>query len=139
MSNPNIARDSSTTFKPGQSGNPAGKPPGTKNFTTKVREALEAIADGEKDVTNEKKLIRAILKRGIIDGSDAAQKLIWEQLDGKPLQKTEVSGPDGQPLGVIILPSRRIDDLNQNDEDVQENAHSVESATETVAGDNPGC
>ena len=40
MSNPNIATDSSKTFKPGQSGNLKGHPKGQKNYATLRREAI---------------------------------------------------------------------------------------------------
>jgi hypothetical protein len=92
-------RNPDGTFKPGVSGNPAGKRPGTRSFTTKVREALEKIADG-KDYTYEEAFIKAILKKGIVDQDTGIMRTIWEQLDGKPLQKTEHSGEIsvGKPL-----------------------------------------
>jgi len=76
-------------WEPGQSGNPAGRPPGAKNFTTKVREALEKIADG-KDYTYEEAFIKSILKKGIVDGDSTIQKLIWNYLDGMPKQSHDV-------------------------------------------------
>jgi Family of unknown function (DUF5681) len=39
------------TFKPGKSGNPAGKPPGAKNRTTL---AVEALLDGEAETLTRK-------------------------------------------------------------------------------------
>jgi hypothetical protein len=39
------------TFKPGQSGNPAGKPPGARNRTTR---AVEELLDGEADTLTRK-------------------------------------------------------------------------------------
>ena len=38
-------------FKPGKSGNPAGKPKGSRNATTR---AMEALLDGESDVLTRK-------------------------------------------------------------------------------------
>jgi hypothetical protein len=40
-----------TTFKPGQSGNPAGKPRGSRNRTTL---AVEALLDGEAETLTRK-------------------------------------------------------------------------------------
>lgn len=77
-------------FQPGQSGNPAGKPPGTKHLTTKVREALEKIAEGT-NTSHEELLVKAILKKAIVDGDAASQKLIWNYLDGMPSQSIEVT------------------------------------------------
>ena len=75
-------------FAPGVSGNPAGKPLGARSFTTKVKEALEKIADG-KEYTYEEAFIKAILKKGIVDQDTGMMRTIWEQLDGKPLQRIE--------------------------------------------------
>lgn len=85
----------------GVSGNPNGRPVGAKNFTTKVREALEALSEG-KDISYEKQLIQSILDNAIVKKDITAQKLIWNYLDGMPQQRTELSGADGQPLIVKI-------------------------------------
>lgn len=63
-----------------------GRPVGTKNFTTKVKEALLKIADG-KDYTYEEAFIRSILKKAIVEGDASTQRLIWNYLDGMPLQQ----------------------------------------------------
>lgn len=68
--------------------NREGRPPGTKNFTTKVREALEKIAEG-KDYSYEEAFIKSILKKAIVDGDVNMQKHIWNHLDGMPVQKHE--------------------------------------------------
>lgn len=76
-------------FKPGESGNPNGRPKGSRNFTTKVRDALEKMADG-KTYTYEEALIKTILKRAIVDGNDRMLRLIWNYLDGMPAQEHKV-------------------------------------------------
>ena len=43
MSNPNAIPPEHGKFKPGQSGNPAGKPKGTKHLSTLIREIGENI------------------------------------------------------------------------------------------------
>ena len=77
-------------------GNPGGgHPVGVKNFTTKLREALEKIAKG-KDYTYEEAFIKAILKKSIVDQDTAMMRTVWEQLDGKPLQR--IANADGSNL-----------------------------------------
>lgn len=71
-------------------GNP-GRPPGAKNFTTKVREALEKIAEG-RDFTYEELLIKTVLKKAIVDQDPRMIKLMWNYLDGMPVQKIESEG-----------------------------------------------
>ena len=100
-------------FVKGQSGNPAGKPKGAKSFTSKVKEALIKIAEG-KDYSYEEALVKSILKKAIIDGDSASQKLIWNYLDGMPTQRQEITGADGKEFGVILLPEKKINEINEN-------------------------
>ena len=67
-----------------------GRPEGTKSFTTKVREALEKIAEG-KDYSYEEAFIKSILKKAIVDGDASTQRLIWNYLDGMPAQKMDLT------------------------------------------------
>lgn len=75
-----------------------GRPVGAKSFTTKVKEALMKIAEG-KNYTYEEAFIRTILKKGIVDGDSVIIRLIWNYLDGMPLQKTDLTS-----LGKEIIP-----------------------------------
>ncbi len=83
-------RDEQGRFIPGVSGNPNGRPAGTRSFTTKVKEALEKIAEG-KDYSYEEAFIKTILKKGIIDGDSAIIKLIWNYLEGTPTERIDLS------------------------------------------------
>lgn len=76
-----------------------GRPPGTKNFTTKVREALAKIADG-KEYTYEEALIKSVLKKAIVDGDSTMQRIIWNYLDGLPAQRVDVTS-DGKPIPIL--------------------------------------
>jgi len=96
-------------FQPGQSGNPNGRPKGSRSFTTKVKEALEKIAEG-KEYTYEEAFIKAILKKAIVDQDTGMMKTVWEQLDGKPLQR--MANADGSNL----FP-KPILDVQQNNSD----------------------
>jgi len=78
--------------------NREGRPEGTKNFTTKVREALETIAEG-KDYTYEAAFIKSILKKAIVDGDASTQRLIWNYLDGLPAQKMDITSLGEQIYG----------------------------------------
>lgn len=82
-------------FVEGNPGGP-GRPAGSRSFTTKVKEALEKIADG-KDYTYEEAFIKSILKKAIVDGDASTQRLIWNYLDGMPAQKTDITS-DGKPI-----------------------------------------
>lgn len=60
--------------------NRKGRPPASKNFTTKVREALEKIAEG-REYTQEEAFIKDILKKSIDDEDVTMMRTVWEQLD----------------------------------------------------------
>lgn len=63
-------------FKKGQSGNPAGRPKGTKSLKTYVKEMIQ-------DMTDEEKL-------EFLEGID--KKTLWEMSEGKAKQDVELSG-----------------------------------------------
>lgn len=83
-------REPNGQLKKGVILNPEGRPKGSKNFTTKVKEALEKIANVEgKEVSYEEALVQKILKLAIIDGDQQMIKLIWNYLDGMPTYRLE--------------------------------------------------
>jgi len=86
-------------FVEGNPGGP-GRPAGSRSFTSKVKEALEKIADG-KDYTYEEAFIKAILKNSIVDQDVGMMRTVWEQLDGKPLQR--IAGEDGGVLQIQVI------------------------------------
>jgi hypothetical protein len=79
-------------------GNP-GKPKGARHLTTKIMEAIERVSEGStepKDSALVKKLIE------MAEGGDMqAMKLIFNYVDGMPVQGLELGGPDGGPITVV--------------------------------------
>lgn len=79
-----------TTWKPGQSGNPKGRAKKGQTLTDLAIAYLEDIEPGEK-VTRKEQFVKsvAVLAK---QGNIAAIKLLWDHIDGMPVQKTELSG-----------------------------------------------
>jgi len=102
-------------FQPGQSGNPAGKVPGTKNLTTRIREGLARL--GAKDAQGnplpvEEALAQKIIKMAL-DGDRKMIELVWNYLDGKPPQNIDLTSK-GERVGTVVLSAeeeKRIEEL----------------------------
>lgn len=72
-------------FKPGQSGNPSGRPKGRKSLKTFAKEYLEALSDEE--------------KLEFMEGLD--KKTIWEMSEGKP--EAVLTDPNGNALQQVLV------------------------------------
>jgi hypothetical protein len=71
-------------FKPGQSGNPAGRPLKGYSITDTFKQML-----GEKPEVK-KALVNKILKQAL-DGDTPAAKMIWQYMDGMPSQSMDLT------------------------------------------------
>jgi hypothetical protein len=86
-----------TQFKPGESGNPAGKAPGTENLTTSLRKYMEMEIEVVDPITKEpgKKKIRDIINMkaiaNAIKGDQKAIQFVHERLEGKPRQEMDIN------------------------------------------------
>ncbi len=87
-------RDANGRFVPGQSGNPAGKKPGTRNRATVLREAL---ADGE-DVA----AARIVIDKALA-GNAVAARFIIDRLEPRPRGRAvSLDLPVGASAGAVV-------------------------------------
>ncbi len=86
------------SFKPGQSGNPNGRPPKGYSITEWFQNMLASNPD-VKDAIG-----KSIMKKAL-EGDPAAQRLVWNYMDGMPQQKTDITskGEGIVPLLVRFL------------------------------------
>lgn len=93
-------------FKKGVSGNPAGRPKGSKSQSILIRDKL--IDALEKDAVE---VVKAIVKKAL-DGDMTAAKIIMDRLI--PQQKAIIGGDEGmrQPIVNIVVGS--IDNKEKN-------------------------
>ncbi len=93
-------------FKPGQSGNPAGRPKGSKNMTTIVLEYMRSkkfkikTDDGKYiEVDGDTAFADAMMYNALEKKDREALRMIWEFSDGKPTQGHKIEmGPRGYEI-----------------------------------------
>ena len=83
-------------FLPGTAPGP-GRPKGSISLKTILQQELDKLPPGE-TMSYALAMVKRQLKQAIIDGDAATQRLIWSYIEGMPMQKTELSGANGQPL-----------------------------------------
>lgn len=91
-----------TAFKPGQSGNPSGRPKSSlgKTLSKIVREKFPG-----KRFTNEEALCRAIVKRAI-EGDKDLIELIFDRLEGKVPQAIQGEISETKRI-VLVFPEEK--------------------------------
>ena len=90
-----IERDTKGRFRPGTSGNPAGKKPGTRNRATLLKEALR---DGE-----DTSIARIVIDKALA-GDAVAARFLLERLEPKPRGRPiHLDIPEGEsPAGEVV-------------------------------------
>lgn len=78
--------------------NPNGRPLKGHSITETIRSMMDEKPEIKKALGGK------ILKLALEDGDMAAIRLLWNYLDGMPVQVNEVMGKDGEPLqGLVIV------------------------------------
>lgn len=102
----NIREKNLIPFKKGESGNPAGRPKGQRDYATIYREALIKLATlnnkTEEEIENE------ILSNALLSarkGDYRFYKDILDRLYGTPVSRTELTGKGGSDLKIVFDPS----------------------------------
>lgn len=99
------------SYKKGQSGNPKGKPKGSKNCKTILKGIMDIELETRDPFTKKTRKMRNQEAMMINLFSMAMQKThtlkdlkateaIMDRLDGKPIQQTNIGGIDGNPIEV---------------------------------------
>jgi hypothetical protein len=83
-----FAKGNPFAFKPGRSGNPAGRPRDT--ITPHLRELVRMLHPGKDEVTYGELVAQALLTRAM-DGDVQAIREVFDRLEGKPRQAIDVN------------------------------------------------
>lgn len=97
-------------FKPGESGNPNGRPKGSKNISTIIREFMDeemTVVDPIKKKEMSRKIseivVLKLIKKAIQDEDLGSIKELIDRLEGKAAQRIDFSGADGVKKSEISL------------------------------------
>ncbi len=106
-----MAKEDLVHFKKGEDPrrNKNGRPKGALSLTTMMREYLLEYSKGDK--THADELKEAMLKRAI-NKSDVMAKEIWDRVDGKVIQTTDITSggkPITNPILGSVIPSNNSD------------------------------
>ena len=82
-------------FKPGQSGNPDGRPPKGYSITEMMKEML----NNKPEV---KESIGAQIAAKAMEGDQTAIKTLWQYMDGMPQQNLGIGDMEGNKLEIVI-------------------------------------
>jgi len=96
-------------MKPGETLNPHGRPKGTRNRSTIIREILAQVKEGKDiDGSMQKREIEywIALKKvhNALSGKDNAINDVMDWVHGKQENKNQITGVDGQPFNIIVNP-----------------------------------
>ena len=117
-------------FKPGQSGNPAGRPKGVPNTKTRLQRILNLIEEHKNPVTGEleKFTVAELLDMQQVikarKGDTRAYQILIDRLEGRPQQSVDMT-TNGKDLPTPIL--NGIEGINvQTDNGGEETAELIE-------------
>lgn len=77
-------------WKPGQSGNPKGRPKGSRHFSTLIREAITKVAE-DTGTSDDKEIVRALVEKAKA-GDLKAVDMVLDRVDGKAEQTINLDG-----------------------------------------------
>lgn len=98
-----------TEFKPGQSGNPKGRPKGVPNAKTRMARFLELSINGKNPITKDDEMftVAELMDLQVISKAIKGDLQAWEKindrLEGKAKQTTEHSGTVTQNINLDNL------------------------------------
>ena len=112
-------------FKPGQSGNPNGRPPGRLNSKTILNKYLHLVVEMKNPYTQQMEKIPISDAVGLslisqaLKGNVQAIKEIFDRTEGKSNQRVELANPDDESFEVAVSnPNASGIDLNKLPDDV---------------------
>ena len=110
-----------TQFKPGESGNPKGRPKGVKNLATDLQEELEqfvVVHEGEQTlkVTKQRAMLKSLFAKAMKGDTRASSNLINLIIGLEQTKSSQVSSETLADEDMAILESFKLQILNNSKE-----------------------
>lgn len=102
-------------FKPGQSGNPSGRPKKDWTWAGELQKAVEEVGKDGKDIKFH--VVRSLLREAL-KGNINAQKELMNRMDGMPNQLTEIEGSVIINMDELIGLSKTTAETEDGDTDI---------------------
>ena len=97
MSNPKPTK----SYKPGVSGNPNGRPKKGESLTETMRMFLDEAPPGQ-ELTYKEMFVKKSYQKAY-EGDPTFAKLVWNYIDGMPIQKTDITSNGKELTGLTIV------------------------------------
>ncbi len=105
-------KDLPQLFKPGQSGNPKGKPKGTYSFIPMLKRKLKEL-DGMTNKTKGERIVEELINKAIEDKDIQAMKEMFNRIDGMP--KQTIAGDKENPLTLVFSKGELLNEPDKDD------------------------
>lgn len=102
----------STSWKPGQSGNPKGPPRKKDSITHLMNEFLKTKAPGDKRTTYREIFVKKVFQKAM-QGDIPAIRLIWNYIDGMPSQNLNIGGQTDNPLLTKEISKKELKEIKE--------------------------
>lgn len=91
-------------FQKGQSGNPGGRPKRGESLTDILRRLgdIKDVNYNGESIERKRAIAEAIWQKAIVDKDFQAIKYIYDRCDGTPVQMSEITGRNGEPVSVLV-------------------------------------
>ncbi len=117
----NRTRGLNPRWKPGQSGNPKGRPPIGKCLTDELRRVMNEVSPEDAEGRTYLQLLAIATVELAIEGNSTALTMVWNRIDGPVPQTVE---EDRRDLPLIQVNWGKGPDEPDTSEDAQTNGHA---------------
>ena len=109
-------------WKPGESGNPKGRPPKSESLTSLLRAELEKVNPDDAEGRTWRELLILATVRLAVQGNKTALTEVWNRSDGKVAKEVELTDNRAEPfIAQVVLVEANHEDAETTDTSAVEN------------------